>query len=310
MVKVRQDLTGSKFGMLTVIKQAEDKVSPSGKRRATWLCRCDCGNYKEIDQDSLKGGMTKSCGCQQFKGMIESNFQRKEKNDKKIVGKKFNHLTVLQRDNTFKTIHYLCKCDCGNIVSVSKTKLISGEKTNCGCLENKGRYEDLTGQKFGKLTPLYYTQTKNKKAYWMCQCECGNQKEISAEAMKRGNTMSCGCMKQSHGEYIIENLLKENNIFYEKEFRAFKYEDSGVYARFDFCIDNKYFIEFDGRQHIESNNRWWNSPELVEKQKRHDTIKNEWCKKNNIPLIRIPYDHIKYIKLEDLQLDTTSFLVK
>lgn len=59
--------------------------------------------------------------------------------------------------------------------------------------------------------------------------------------------MSCGCMKQSHGEYIIENLLKKNNIFYEKEFRAFKYEDSGVYARFDFYIDNKYFIEFDGR---------------------------------------------------------------
>ena len=45
----------------------------------------------------------------------------------------------------------------------------------------------------------------------MCQCECGNQKEISAEAMKRGNTMSCGCMKQSHGEYIIE----DNDLYFK-----------------------------------------------------------------------------------------------
>ena len=56
---------------------------------------------------------------------------------------KLKVIKILPTNNQHTIVE--CKCDCGNIVSILKTKLISGEKTNCGCLENKGRYEDLTG---------------------------------------------------------------------------------------------------------------------------------------------------------------------
>lgn len=53
------DLTGKRFGKLTVIKFAEnDKYS-----RPKWLCKCDCGNEKLIAGSNLRGGYTKSCGC-------------------------------------------------------------------------------------------------------------------------------------------------------------------------------------------------------------------------------------------------------
>lgn len=39
-------------------------------------------------------------------------------------------------------------------------------------------------------------------------------------------------------------------------------------------------------------------------------IKNQWCKDNNIPLIRIPYTHLDKLIIEDLKLETTTFLVK
>lgn len=53
-----KDLTGQKFGRLTVIKEAENK----GKHRL-WLCKCECGNEKTIYQTHLISGSSHSCGC-------------------------------------------------------------------------------------------------------------------------------------------------------------------------------------------------------------------------------------------------------
>ena len=54
-----KDLTGRRFGRLTVIRRAEN-----GKNYQTkWLCRCDCGNEVSVYRGNLKRGHTKSCGC-------------------------------------------------------------------------------------------------------------------------------------------------------------------------------------------------------------------------------------------------------
>ena len=57
------DLTGQRFGMLTVIKRASDYISPSGNRSVRWLCGCDCGNEIVVCSKYLRNGHTKSCGC-------------------------------------------------------------------------------------------------------------------------------------------------------------------------------------------------------------------------------------------------------
>lgn len=53
------ELTGQRFGRLTVVKRAEN--SKNGGTR--WLCQCDCGNMVCVHACSLKQGDTKSCGC-------------------------------------------------------------------------------------------------------------------------------------------------------------------------------------------------------------------------------------------------------
>lgn len=58
-----RDLTGQRFGRLTVLRRAEDKVFPSGKTGIVWDCLCDCGKTKTIDGHALKNGATRSCGC-------------------------------------------------------------------------------------------------------------------------------------------------------------------------------------------------------------------------------------------------------
>ena len=52
----RIDLTGQRFGRLTVIGRSEEK-------RSYWNCRCDCGNEKDVRSDNLKSGYISSCGC-------------------------------------------------------------------------------------------------------------------------------------------------------------------------------------------------------------------------------------------------------
>jgi len=52
------DLTGQKFGLLTVIGLAETET-----RKTYWVCKCDCGNMKTVRSDSLLCGAIKSCGC-------------------------------------------------------------------------------------------------------------------------------------------------------------------------------------------------------------------------------------------------------
>jgi hypothetical protein len=56
----RVDITGSKYGRLTVIHQA-GRSSTNGM--VLWLCHCECGNQTVVHTQSLRKGRTRSCGC-------------------------------------------------------------------------------------------------------------------------------------------------------------------------------------------------------------------------------------------------------
>lgn len=57
------DLTGQRFGRLTVIERAKNYVSPNGRQAARWICLCDCGNKTTVVGGDLRTGRTRSCGC-------------------------------------------------------------------------------------------------------------------------------------------------------------------------------------------------------------------------------------------------------
>lgn len=67
MVNVRKNLVGKKIGLLTVLKQVEDYVTPGGKHHPQWLCQCDCGSEPVIKTDSYlsshRSVALHSCGC-------------------------------------------------------------------------------------------------------------------------------------------------------------------------------------------------------------------------------------------------------
>ena len=61
------DMTGQRFGRLTVLERAENYQYDTGcgwySTKAVWLCRCDCGNEAFVIGSNLRKGATRSCGC-------------------------------------------------------------------------------------------------------------------------------------------------------------------------------------------------------------------------------------------------------
>ncbi|EAC3128260.1 AP2 domain-containing protein, partial [Listeria monocytogenes] len=66
---------------------------------------------------------------------------------------------------------------------------------------------DLTGQVFGRLTVKEFIRSKNGNAVWKCVCECGNEKEVLAQQLKRGYVKSCGCLAKENGNKYAKNNL-------------------------------------------------------------------------------------------------------
>ena len=68
----------------------------------------------------------------------------------------------------------------------------------------KKRIKDLSGEKFGMLTILKFSHTKNNRSYWLCYCDCGKNKIVSANNLKYGTTKVCGCLKNKRYDETAE----------------------------------------------------------------------------------------------------------
>lgn len=155
-----KDLTGQRFGKLTV-------VSYAGNQR--WNCVCDCGNTKNVHLKNL-GRNVNSCGC------------LKTKTD--LIGHRFGKLVVTERvgRNKHNNVLWKCKCDCGGETITTSHCLLCGDTKSCGCIRNKyfteKKYDLLDIQeKFENTipsdTPIYRSwsamrsrcRTENNPAY-------------------------------------------------------------------------------------------------------------------------------------------------
>lgn len=309
-------LAGQTFGHLTVLGVDGERSSTDNITTKTyWICQCDCENHtiKSVRGDHLTRNEIVSCGCDK-----KGKTGRKPIN---LAGQKFGRLTALERcpsHGSSQSVYWTCKCDCGNYVEVSGARLRSGETKSCGCLKHdvlselfteigKKRASDIIGKKFGHLTVLKDSGKRCCEAIvWECSCDCGNPNHVfvATNNLKSGHTQSCGCIGSSINEDKIKELLVAQNIFFTTQYRI---NINNVSYYFDFMVDNKYFIEFDGEQHFIFNNKGWITEDKFNRTHRNDTLKNEYCFSHHIPLIRIPYN--EEYTIDDLKLETTRFLL-
>jgi len=61
-------------------------------------------------------------------------------------------------------------------------------------MKSRVHYKDRIGQKFGRLTIIQYVSKNDNRGYYLCKCECGNEKIVSATNLIKGDINSCGCL--------------------------------------------------------------------------------------------------------------------
>lgn len=321
------DLTGQKFGHLTVIERDyEAQKAHPNERQAWWKCYCDtCEQYKSLRGSIIKKAQT--CGCKKnsdkkpriikIKPKTKENFHGID-----LTGQRFSRLVVLEyADEKYQVFYngyhrntWKCKCDCGNICYATTENLRRGDTPSCGCITKENRrksVKDLSGQRYGHLLVLKWLGTVNKNSKYLVKCDCGKEYEVYASDLIQGTTTSCGCVKESHGENKIRKILTDNNIQFisQKSFTDFKYKDTNGRPRYDFYLP-KYniLIEYDGEQHFRPVFSWDTADQYLVRVK-HDQEKNNYAIIHNLTLIRIPYTHYNDLKLEDLLINS-DFIYK
>ena len=170
------DLTGQRFGLLTVVSRAHK--DPGSTTHHLWECKCDCGNTVLVRGPSLRKGITKACGCMKGKRANKKEksnskaFIRKQqvverKKLRDLAGKKFGRLTVISKEGTRR---WLCQCDCGNTTICHGASLKNGNTKSCGCFRREQR---------STLNGMSHTPTYNS---WRCMIyRCTNPKDAKWE---------------------------------------------------------------------------------------------------------------------------------
>lgn len=193
---------------------------------------------------------------------------------------------------------------------VTKLTSITGKKSikSCGCLTRKKSRERLIEWNKNKSARHLENQisgdwifikpsgriSKNGTKYWYCQCK--NNPKHTNEILSSNFGRTLACMKchpnYSHGEKKIAEILDAANIKYIQQYQFEKCINPKTQRKllFDFYLpDYNCCIEYDGKQHYSYNGKGWNTKENTEKTQYRDSLKDNYCKENNIRLIRIPY---------------------
>lgn len=174
-----QDLTGKRFGELTVVCRGKDRYGKTGRRFITWDCVCDCGEHITVDANNLRTGNTKSCGhgCKRTDICANDDKKPKCKNSglKDITGQRFGKLVAIEPCGREKSgvVRWRCKCDCGNFTEVSGTSLRAGTTKSCGC-------GVIEGLKIGWERPTHKQSRTRLYSIW-----CGMKSRTSEKADAR-----------------------------------------------------------------------------------------------------------------------------
>lgn len=110
------------------------------------------------------------------------------------TGQRYGKLLVIRRgEPTSSGASWECRCDCGAVCVATANNIRVGQ-TSCAACAIAARREDLTGQKFTRLTVIRPVPKTKGRVAWECLCDCGNVHFSSALHLKNGHTQSCGCL--------------------------------------------------------------------------------------------------------------------
>ena len=238
----------------------------------------------------------------------------------KLNNKSFELLSEKFNGNSKKLQWKCLKEDCGeefeaNWVNVLQNKgcgYCAGMKvslSNCLAIKRPDLVDEWHPFKNGDLTPYDVTCNSNRvKPWWKCK-KCGHEWKAIISNRNGINKTGCPECNKSKGEKQLDYILTKYNIPHDSQyiFNDLKGVGGGL-LKFDIPVfwdeektKLRMLIEYDGIFHYEKQYKNDGHETII----IHDKLKNKYCKKHNIKLLRIPYwefNNIEEILLKELQL--------
>ena len=188
----------------------------------------------------------------------------------------------------------LSKQQIKNILYVNN---IIKKSNSLGIEEFIRRSKEIHGENTYDYSKVVYPKNNHKKVVLICK-KCGTEFEQSVSMHLKGYGCKCQKVYFSKGEFQIKEWLDKYKMRYELQKRFDNCKDI-LTLPFDFYLpDYDVCIEYQGQQHYVPNHyiKYLYSEQKANKafelQQKHDKIKEEYCKNNNLYLIQIAYDEI------------------
>ena len=258
-----------------------------------------CGHEYDVQFFAfIRGNRCPKCGAKKRAEMqmkTQSEFRQE-------VSEATNGLfeVVGEYKGAFRTVK-IKHLKCGNVfLKVAKNFLKIPSCPYCGGFrfisdeEFKERVEILGCGEY-EVIGNYVSDKKGKVKFK--HIKCGHEFEMLASNFTSANQRCPNCCAgKSKGELIIRDVLESLNVDFEEQYKFDDCSDKQQ-LRFDFAIfkngNLEVLIEFDGIQHYRG---WQKDKEDLKNIKRRDKIKDDYCLKNNLKLVRIPYFKMKKIE--------------
>lgn len=288
------DLVGDEYEILGEYKNAITKIKTKHE---------NCGNIYSVKPSGfLSGDRCPKCG-----GSLKKTDEIYKKEIFDLVGNEYEAITAYINNRTkIEMKHNVC----GYVYNVKPNVFLSG----CRCPWCFGSVKKTTEQFKEDVYDLVegeyevlgeYKNSKDKILMRHSTDECIYEYKVTPNDFLRGRR--CPQCKESKGEKDIKIYLDTKKINFSPQYR---FDDcrNKYPLPFDFAVFNEdktlnCLIEYDGQQHYKSF-IFFGGMEKLKQTQKHDQIKTQYCKDNNIKLIRIPYwdfDNIETILNEELK---------
>lgn len=261
------------------------------KREKILVKHNKCGHFWRTTPHSLlQGHGCPECGKEKYSKKLRMNPQTFKEKFYQIPNNKIQLLEEYEKINSKIKV----RCSVCNHEWFALPKNLLYCKSSCpNCY---GHFKKTTKQFKEMVYNLVKTEYSvlgeyvgSKEKILMKHNFCGHEWLIQPNKFVQGRR--CPKCKESHGELAIRDFLDRNHIMFKSQYKIDECKDLRPLP-FDFAIfiQDKLtgLIEYQGKQHY-CNIDFFGANGRFEKQQQRDNIKREYCKKQNIPLIEIPY---------------------
>lgn len=273
-------------------------------------CRCLVCGYEwiSIPNRLLYGAMCPSC----YRKSLSIQKTKTHDTFKKEIDEKFQGKIILLSEYTGSHDKVKCQCEMdGTIWETSATTLLTskvgcpacnGNATRDRCVKSNEQFIAELKAVNPDIEPLEEYHDDHSKV--KCRCKIHNYMWDAMPNKILHRRTGCPKCTSYHNEKTLDCILEKWDLKYSVQKRFKDCKDKNILPFDRYLDDFNVLIEYDGEGHFHPIPRGSSDGiDTFYTTQKHDKIKDEYCKKNKIPLIRIPYwekENMEYYLFDQL----------